>query len=114
MLTMDPRKRLTVLLVLPACILLVPLIAMRFTGEVDWTIWDFVVAGALLFGTALLCELAIRKLKTNEPRLAVCGIILAALVLIWLELAVGIFGAVLAGTNTDTLINQVRIFAPAV
>jgi hypothetical protein len=45
-----------------AFILLVPLVAMQFTDEVDWGLADFVVAGALLGGTGLLLhELASRK-----------------------------------------------------
>ena len=45
-----------------ALILLVPLVAMQFTDEVDWALADFVVAGALLGGTGfLLHRLAGRK-----------------------------------------------------
>ena len=34
-----------------ALLLLIPLLAMRFTDEVAWSPTDFAVAGALLFGT---------------------------------------------------------------
>jgi hypothetical protein len=37
-----------------AFILLLPLVAMQFTDEVDWGVADFVLAGALLGGTGLL------------------------------------------------------------
>jgi hypothetical protein len=37
-----------------ALILLVPLVAMQFTDEVNWGVADFVLAGALLGGTGLL------------------------------------------------------------
>jgi hypothetical protein len=44
-----------------AVILLLPLVAMQFTGEVDWGVADFVLAGILLGGAGLLVELAVRK-----------------------------------------------------
>jgi hypothetical protein len=44
-----------------ACILLVPLVAMQITDEVDWGVADFVLAGVLLGGSGLLLELAVRK-----------------------------------------------------
>jgi hypothetical protein len=45
-----------------ACILLVPLVAMQFTDEVDWGVFDFVFAGALLGGAGLLLhQLAARR-----------------------------------------------------
>jgi len=58
-----PNKRLSIILLAVAIILLVPLIAMQFTTEVNWTLLDFVVAAVLLFSTGLMCELALRKIK---------------------------------------------------
>lgn len=75
-----------------ALILLVPLLAMQFTGEVDWDVFDFAVAGALLAGTGLTYVLVARKLDTSRHR-AIVGVTLAiALFLVWVELAVGIVG----------------------
>ncbi len=82
-----------------AMLLLTPLIAMQFSGSgVVWTLSDFVIAGILLLGTGLLCELVMRKVKTRRNRLLVCGAILFALALIWVELAVGLFGTRFAGS----------------
>ena len=79
-------------------VLLLPLVAMQFTSEVQWTASDFVVAGVLLFGMGLLIELALRKTKKGAWRIfAVLGLMLLFL-LVWLELAVGIFGSPWAGT----------------
>lgn len=71
---------------------------MQFTDEVNWTVMDFIVAGILLFGTGLMCELVLRKVNNIKYRIGICSVILAALFFIWAELAVGIFGTPFAGS----------------
>ncbi len=92
------KLRLPFILSIAAGILLIPLIAMQFTSEVDWDGRDFLIMGMLLFGTGCLIEFALRKLKSTKSRIIACGIILAALFLVWAELAVGIFGSPFAGS----------------
>ena len=91
-------KRLIAIVTSVALILLIPFIAGQFTDEVKWTGSDFAAAGVLLLGTGLMCELVMRKIKKIEYRIVVCAALLLALLLIWLELAVGIFGTPFAGT----------------
>ena len=92
------NKRLTGILLTVAFILLIPLIAMQFTEEVNWTLLDFVVMGILLLGTGLVSELVLRNVKKFERRFFFIAGILVALFLIWAELAVGIFGSPFAGS----------------
>jgi ABC-type Mn2+/Zn2+ transport system permease subunit len=92
------NKRLIGIVLTVALLLLIPLIAMQFTDEVNWTLFDFVVAGGLLLGTGLICELVMRKVKKMEHRIVICGVLLVALLIIWAELAVGIFGTPFAGS----------------
>jgi peptidoglycan/LPS O-acetylase OafA/YrhL len=94
---MKSKRRIGMLLTV-ALLLLVPLLAMQFTTEVNWTFFDFLIAAILLLGTALLCELVMRKVRKPEHRIAICAVLLAAFLLIWIELAVGIFGTPFAGT----------------
>jgi hypothetical protein len=76
-----------------ACILLLFLLAMLLTDEMNWGLFDFVFAGALIFGTGLTYVLVAGKGGTTAYRFAV-GIALAAVfLLIWLNLAVGIIGS---------------------
>ena len=91
------NKRLIIIVLTSAIILLIPLIAMQFTDEVNWTLFDFIIAGALLLGSDLMCELAIRKINKIKYRIAACVALLLGLLLIWAELAVGIFGTLLSG-----------------
>lgn len=92
------NKRLTAIVFSVAFLLLIPFIAMQFTDEANWTLFDFIVAGVLLLGTGLLCEVVLRKVKKRDHRIAVCAAILFAFFLIWAELAVGIFGTPFAGS----------------
>lgn len=92
------NKRLIIILSVVGVLLLIPLIAMQFTNEVDWKLADFIIMGVLLSGTGLLCELVLRKVKRLEYRLLICGALLFALFLVWAELAVGIFGTPFAGS----------------
>ncbi len=74
-------------------ILLLPLTAMRFTDEVNWTVGDFVFAGILLFGTLGAYELAVKKRGDAAYRAAVGVALAAAFLLVWLTGAVGIIGS---------------------
>jgi len=95
---MTQNKRLAGIIFTAALLLLVPLVAMQFTSEVNWSFFDFLVAGFLLFGTGLVLELILRKVKTIRQRIILCVVLFIALALIWAELAVGIFGTPLAGS----------------
>ena len=92
------NKRLFGIVLTVVILLLIPLIAMQFTDEVDWKLPDFVIMGVLLLGTGLMCEFVMRKVKKIEHRIGIIVAILAALFLIWAELAVGIFGTPFAGS----------------
>jgi len=73
-------------------ILLIPLVAMQVTDEVDWDLFDFAVAGALIFGAALTYELIAGKKSNTTYRAAVGFAVGTGLILVWVNLAVGIIG----------------------
>ena len=89
---LNRRKRIIGLVVIVALILLIPLVAMQFTSEVNWTAFDFVFAGAILFGTGLTIELIAMRSFNNAYRAAVGIVAMAGLLLIWINGAVGIIG----------------------
>ena len=91
------NKRLINVLLTTAILLLIPLIAMQFTDAVNWTLSDFIVAATLLLGTGLMCELVLRNINKLKYRIAICGAFLFALIMIWVELAVGILGTPFSG-----------------
>lgn len=94
----NQNKRLVTILAIAIAILLIPLIAMNFTNDVNWKIFDFVVAGILLVGTGLTLEFILRKIKTLRYRILFGIALFVVLFLIWAELAVGIFGTPFAGS----------------
>jgi hypothetical protein len=75
-----------------ALILLLPLLAMQVTDQVDWDAADFAIFGAMLVGAGGIYELAARMTGNNAYRAAVGVAIAAAFILVWMNLAVGIIG----------------------
>ncbi len=93
-----PNQRLIGILSVIAILLLIPFVAMQFTSEVDWNLFDFVIMGILLLVTGLGIEFVLRIFKKTQQRIVFCLVILGAFFLIWAELAVGIFGTPFAGS----------------
>lgn len=91
------NKRLIILLSAAMALLLIPLIAMVFTTEVDWAIGDFLVAGILLGSAALAIESTLRLVASKRSRFLFVLLIVFVLLLLWAELAVGIFGSIVVG-----------------
>ncbi|RQO33192.1 hypothetical protein DBR39_23485 [Chryseobacterium sp. KBW03] len=90
------QKTLTIY-ALPLVSLCIPLLGNLFSKEVNWSASDFLIAGTLLFTTAFFINLVRNKIKKQSQKVLICILILIALVLIWMELAVGIFGSPFAG-----------------
>jgi len=92
------KSRLFILLTTVAVLLLIPLIAMQFTNEVNWSMSDFIVAAVLLLVAVFTYELISRKVKAPTNRTILSVTLLIIFLLIWAELAVGIFGTPFAGS----------------
>jgi hypothetical protein len=75
-----------------ALLLLLPLIAMRFTDEVAWTPFDFAVAGAMLAIACGMFELAVRASGSLAFRAAVALAVATGFFIVWACGAVGIIG----------------------
>jgi hypothetical protein len=83
-----------------AVILFIPLVAMQFTNEVNWSVSDFVVMGILVFATGFSYMLLIRSSSNIIYRAAVTLAVGSTFLLIWANLAVGLIGS---GANADNL-----------
>ena len=82
----------------PALLLAVAFFCNLFVEGFNWSLPDFVIAGILLFGTTFVISLVVNSKKSLSSKLIICGIVLLVLILIWIELAVGIFGSPFAGS----------------
>lgn len=91
--TRSMRKSALQVALATAVLLPVSLVAMQFSDEVNWTSMDFAVAGFLLSGSGMAYVLVARSTTVFAGRAAACIAVMAALMLIWMNLAVGIIGS---------------------
>ena len=74
-------------------LLIAPFIAMQFTREMNWGADDFLFVGVLLGTIGLLVELGMRAANDWWYRAAYLLALLATLLVIWVNVAVGIVGS---------------------
>ncbi|WP_066585186.1 hypothetical protein [Sphingomonas pruni] len=75
-----------------ALLLLLPLVAMHFTAEVNWTPFDFAVAAVMIGAVGTAFEVTVRATRNNAYRGALAIALAAAFLLLWINGAVGIVG----------------------
>ena len=90
-------KPLKIMLISISSLLLIPFIAMQFSDEVSWSAFDFILAAALLFSTAFFCNWIWSKVKNTKIKFVLCAVVLFVLILVWTEIAVGIFDSPIGG-----------------
>ena len=79
-------------------LLLIPMIAMQLTDEVNWSFFDFIIMGIMLSITGLALGIIILKMvKYHKYRNFLIAIIIMIFLLIWAEFGVGLFGTPFAG-----------------
>jgi hypothetical protein len=95
---MDNNKRFIIILLTVPLLLLIPLIGMQFSSDVNWSLIDFLIMGLLLLGVGFMIEVVLRKVPKKNNRITLIAIVLIVFLLIWAEMAVGIFGTPFAGS----------------
>lgn len=96
MLTTSVRRALIISAI--PLLLLLPLLGMQFSDEVNWTKSDFLIMGLLLSALGLGIELVCSRVKQQRKRILLIAVVALVFFLVWAELAVGIFGSALAGS----------------
>lgn len=91
-------KRLQRLLIGTVILLLIPLIGSQFSEEINWTTRDYVVAAVVLAGASFILDFTLTNAKNKQSRWAWGIAVVLALALVWVELAVGLFGSPIAGS----------------
>ena len=79
-------------------LLIIPLIAMQLTDQVEWSLFDFIIMGTLLLITGLMGEKISKKVKKYKHRVILYIVVIIIFFLIWAELSVGIFGTPFSGS----------------
>jgi hypothetical protein len=74
-------------------VLLLPLVAMQFTTEVNWTTSDFIFAGVMFAVTGGIIELAVWRSRKWSYRGAVAIAVASGFLHVWITGAVGIIGS---------------------
>ena len=92
------KQKTTIIFTIPALLMLTAFFSFLFSEGWNWSPSDFIIAGALLFGTAFFINLVIRSKKALPYKLMICFAILLVLALVWIELAVGLFETPFAGS----------------
>ena len=90
-------KRFSILTFAPLALLLIPLIAMHYSDEVHWTLIDFAIMGVLLLVAGMWTQRVVKRVKSFPRRATYIIFVILLFLLVWAELAVGIFGSPLAG-----------------
>lgn len=78
-------------------ILLVVFLASLLSDQVTWSIYDFLIGGGLIFVFATIETILWNKLKSKH-RLFVVLFVLLVFLILWAEMAVGLFDSPLAGS----------------
>ncbi len=85
------NKDIVTVVLVTSIVLMLPLIGMQISTDVDWGVIDFAIMGTLLLGTGLTFVLITRKIKNTKHRIILGICLLLAFLYVWAELAVGIF-----------------------
>ena len=83
-------KSLIIFIVLNS-ILLIPIIGIMISEEFQWDILDYVIAGFMLNILGIVLLIIHRYIDNRKLGFSVLAITIVAFILMWVELAVGIF-----------------------
>jgi len=87
-----------IILIIILVLLCIPLIEMMDgNSQVNWSIFDFIIAFIILAAAGFSIEWIFRKIQNKRNKIALGFVILLLFILLWGELAVGIFGSPIAG-----------------
>ncbi|MCH5686684.1 hypothetical protein LWM68_21915 [Niabella sp. W65] len=104
-------RSLTTVTAVTLTILMIPFVAMQFTREVNWSVADFIVMGALIFGTGVSYVLLNRLSPNWVYRIAIIVALGSIFLMIWANMAVGLIGS---GPNAGNIMYGVIVLVAAI
>ena len=82
----------------PLLLLLLPLIGMFVSNQFNWSFFDFFIMGILILSLSFGIKQVFKTTKNIKYRILIIGTIVIVFLLVWAELAVGIFDTPFAGS----------------
>ena len=82
----------------PLLLLFIPLFGNLFFYQVNWSLFDFIVMGFLLVLTGLSIHFILEKVVNKKLRILPIIFVIIIFLMIWAELAIGVFGSLIAGS----------------
>jgi hypothetical protein len=95
--TLITLKQFVYLMLAILGLLLLPLVGDLVSSEVHWSLFDYSVMALLLTVTGLIAILVYNRFKNSKLKFLYYVVIALIFVLIYIELAVGLFGSPIAG-----------------
>jgi hypothetical protein len=81
----------------PLLLLLLPLIGMLISDEVNWSLFDFLIMGMLILSLSFGIKQILQATIKYKYKALFIALFLLVFMLVWVELAIGIFGSPIAG-----------------
>ncbi len=78
-------------------LLTIPFLSNMYINDFNWSLVDFIIVGVLIFSFLSFTDFIRKKFSGIKEILAII-IIIIVFILLWAELAVGIFGSPFAGS----------------
>ena len=82
----------------PLFLLVIPIIGTLVSDAVNWSLFDFLVMGLLLLVLGFGIHIVRSKIRSRNLQILSVGLLIVVFLLLWAELAVGVFGSPLAGS----------------
>ena len=70
---------------------------MFLNAEVNWGLFDFIIMGFLLILVGIGINFIENRTQNLKKRILFIGVLILMFMIIWVELAVGVFGSPFAG-----------------
>ncbi|MCH1534470.1 MAG: hypothetical protein L7S65_05910 [Schleiferiaceae bacterium] len=82
----------------PLLLLLIPFIGTLFSSDVNWGVFDFIIMGGLLTLLGVGLKWVSTRTTNSKIRMVYMGLLVLLFLVVWVELAVGVFSSSFLGT----------------
>ena len=92
------KIRTLILLISLLLLLLIPFVGMQYSNEVKWSLNDFIIMGVILLSFGIIINKIIYHVVAFNKRVILISTLIILFLLLWAELAVGLFNSPFAGS----------------